>query len=219
MNAGKATRSYIAQLLPESTALEAELEDYAERNSIPIMDKEGMHTLLKIIEISQPDKILEIGTAIGYSAIRMLHAVPKAKVVSVERDTVRASLAKEYISRAHLSDRFILIEGDALETYEKVAGEAPYDVLFIDAAKGQYEKFFRMFEPLVKENGLILSDNVLFQGYVAGEREPESKRIKSMVKKIDAFNQSVMKDPSFSSALLPVGDGLLVTRKCKTENT
>lgn len=218
MITGQATKNYLTALLPESTGLEAELEEYAKLQNIPIMDPEGMHTVLTMIEMIQPAKILEVGTAIGYSAIRMLRAAPEAKLISIERDAERAASARNNVKKAQLSNRFVLIEGEALEQASRVAVEAPYDVLFIDAAKGQYEKFFHLFEPLVNEGGIILSDNVLFQGFVAGEKEPESRRMKSMARKLDAFNREVVKNPRFTSSLLPVGDGLLVTRKRKSVN-
>ncbi|SDN45429.1 O-methyltransferase [Alkalicoccus daliensis] len=216
MEISKATRNYIYEMLPKSSGLEAEMEEYAKENHIPIMDAEGLHTMLTIMGIAQPKNILEVGTAIGYSAIRMLHAAPEAVITSIERDEERSQLAEENIKKAGLEDRFHLIKGDALESASQVAEKAPYDILFIDAAKGQYESFFNLFEPLVNENGIIFSDNVLFQGYVAGEKEMESRRFRAMVKRLDQFNKNIMNNPRFASTLLPVGDGLLVTRKCKS---
>lgn len=216
MDIGKATRDYINGMIPERSGIEAEMEQYARDYQIPIMDAEGLHAMLTIIGIAQPKNILEVGTAIGYSAVRMLKTAPGSKVVSIERDEERIQLAKENLKKAGLEDRFFLIEGDALESAPRVAEKAPYDILFIDAAKGQYEKFFNLYEPLVNENGIIFSDNVLYKGYVAGEKEADSRRVRTMVKRLDQFNKNIMNNPRFASALLPVGDGLLVTRKCKS---
>ncbi|QKS70801.1 O-methyltransferase [Paenalkalicoccus suaedae] len=209
------THQYITSLIPPREGLLLQMEEYALENNVPIMDVEGMHVLLELLKLQKPSRILEVGTAIGYSGIRMLKACHGASLVSIERDEERVRLAKENILKAKLEDRFTIIEGDALEVFSQVANHSPYDVLFIDAAKGQYEKFFQLYEPLVAEDGVILSDNTLFRGYVANEVEPESRRMRSMAKKLAEYNASLMNHDRFSSMLLPVGDGLLVTRKEK----
>jgi predicted O-methyltransferase YrrM len=211
----KKTNEYMARFFPPEDELIKDMQIYAQEHHIPIMDEEGIYTMLMILEINQTEKILEIGTAIGYSAIRMLEFLPGSAVISLERDLSRAATAREYIQKAGMENRFQLIEGDALDVFAEVEASAPYDVLFIDAAKGQYEKFFQLYEPLVKEGGLIVSDNVLFKGFVTGENKPESRRMKKMVDRIHDFNTSLMNHPRFHTFLLPAGDGLLVSRKQK----
>lgn len=208
------TATYIKSLVQENRSIFVqELEAYANDHSIPIMELDGIETLLQFLRIQQPAKILEIGTAIGYSAIRMLDELPKAHVISIERDEERASLAKTNMIKASLESRFHLIEGDALDVSADVESYGPFDVLFIDAAKGQYERFFSLYEPMVKEGGLIFSDNVLFKGMVASENDQASRALRALVRKIRAYNDQLMKDPRFDSILLPVGDGVIISRK------
>ncbi|PRO65033.1 SAM-dependent methyltransferase [Alkalicoccus urumqiensis] len=207
------TSDYLHSLLPEQVGLLRELEEKARAEGIPIMDPEGMHTLVTLLGIHKPSRILEIGTAIGYSGLRMLSALPDAHLVTIERDAERAETARAVFERSGTEERVTLLEADALEAAPRAAAYAPFDVLFIDAAKGQYEKYFQMYEPLLQHGGLILSDNVLFKGFVAEEQMPESRRIRSMTKRLQAFNEMMMQDPRFDSTLLPVGDGLMVSRK------
>ncbi|WP_147802991.1 O-methyltransferase [Alkalicoccus halolimnae] len=215
METGRKTSEYIASFIPQSSGIIKEMEDYASIYNIPIMDKEGMAALLQLLKIQHPQKILEIGTAIGYSGIRILQENPGSELVSIEREAERADKAEHFISQAQLKDRFKLIRGDALEEMDLAAENGPFDSLFIDAAKGQYEKFFQFYEPMVRPGGVIYSDNVLFKGYVTGESEPESKRMKALAKRIRSFNETIMKDANFHSYLFPAGDGLLVSKKIK----
>ncbi|WP_078597281.1 O-methyltransferase [Evansella clarkii] len=207
------TEEYINGLLPQRTPLLEEMEKYAEEHGVPIMEQTGIKLLLQILEIHQPARILEVGAAIGYSAIRMAEAVPHAEIYTMERDEERAEAARDNINKAGLSKRIFLLEGDALDLKKEAADNGPFDVLFIDAAKGQYERFFDLYAPLVLPGGLIISDNVLFKGMVSGETELTSKRVESMVNKLRKFNERLMKDSSFSSMIYPVGDGVMVSRK------
>ena len=215
MSRNNITEIYIETLFKKRNLFIEEMEEYAEVNGIPIMEQTGIQLLLQFLEIHQPKRILEIGTAIGYSAIRMAEVVPHAKIVTVERDEDRASRAKENILRSGHADRIILLEGDALNLKEMVAEHAPFDALFIDAAKGQYEKFFDFYEPLVLPGGLVISDNVLFKGMVSGEVIPGSKNVENLVKKLRNYNELRMKDNRFSSMIYPVGDGVMISVKRK----
>lgn len=213
MEIGANTKTYINSIALNKSMFIQSIEAYALEHHVPIMETDGMDTLLQFLRIQQPKRILEIGTAIGYSAIRMMEAVPNCHVISIERDDERAQLAKENIHLASMGTRFDLIQGDALEVVEEVQHLAPFDVLFIDAAKGQYERFFSLYEPMVKVNGVIFSDNILFKGMVSNEKQAETRRVRSLVKKIQAYNEKLMKHERFVSNILPVGDGLMVSKK------
>ncbi|MCR6106226.1 O-methyltransferase [Salipaludibacillus agaradhaerens] len=189
------------------------LEQIAQKDNIPIMEIDGIETMLQFLRIHQSQRILEIGTAIGYSGIRMLQTLSKAELYTIERDEMRVADAIENANKCGVGSRFHIIPGDALNVYETVQTYAPFDVLFIDAAKGQYSSFFSLYEPMLKKDGLIFSDNVLFKGMVAGEVETTTRAVTSMVKKIRSFNKKLMDHPRFTSVLLPVGDGLMVTIK------
>ncbi|MFA9557148.1 O-methyltransferase [Evansella sp. AB-rgal1] len=207
------TEEYILSLLQNRSDKIELIEKYAEEHHVPIMEPSGMKLLLQFLEIQKPKKILEVGTAIGYSAIRMGIAAKDATIFTLERDTERITVAKANIKEFNMENRIHIIEGDALELSKEVAEHGPYDVLFIDAAKGQYERFFTLFEPLVSIGGLIISDNVLFKGMVAGEIEISSKNTKSMVNKLRSFNEQRMADQRFTTMIYPVGDGVMVSLK------
>jgi predicted O-methyltransferase YrrM len=204
--------SYIEGLVQNRSALFTEMELFAVQNKVPIMELAGIESMLQILRIQKSKKILEVGTAIGYSALRMAEAIPDATIVTIERDIERIELAEAFIGRSSLTDQIILIKGDALEVEESVSDHAPYDAIFIDAAKGQYQRFFEMYSKYLNEEGIIITDNVLFKGLVA-ETEIESKRIRNLVKKINDFNHWLMNHADYHSIILPVGDGVAISKK------
>lgn len=206
--------TYLNSLTPQRNELVSKMEKLAEKENVPIMDLVGMETLLQLLRLSTPKRILEIGAAIGYSAIRMAQALPEVTIVTIERDEHRYLQAKGHIEQAGLQDRIELILGDALEVSDQVEKEAPFDFIFVDAAKGQYERFFTMYETLLNEAGIIITDNVLFRGMVAEDHDTlEPKRIRNLVKKIDRYNRWLMEHPDYITTILPVGDGIAISKK------
>jgi predicted O-methyltransferase YrrM len=206
--------TYLDSLVPTRNDLVTKMEKLAQSDNVPIMDLVGMETLLQLLRLSQPKRILEIGAAIGYSAIRMAQAIPGVTIVTIERDEQRYLQAKQHIAEAGLSNRIELIFGDALEVQAQVAQQGPFDLIFVDAAKGQYERFFTMYEPLLNDMGVIITDNVLFRGLVAENQETiEPKRIRNLVKKIDRYNRWLMEHPDYITTILPVGDGIAISKK------
>lgn len=204
--------AYIEDLIPKRDPLFEEMENYAKKHHIPIMELAGIEAMLQILRIQKPEKILELGTAIGYSALRMAEAVNTAKVVTIERDSERYQIAEQYFHRSGRNDQITLIKGDALEVENQISDLGPYDAIFIDAAKGQYKKFFEIYSKFLDKNGIIITDNVLFKGLVA-EDEIESKRTRNLVKKINDFNDWLMNHPDFDTIILPVGDGVAISKK------
>lgn len=204
--------SYIEELIPGREPLFTEMENYALENKVPIMELVGIEALLQLLRIQGSKKILEVGTAIGYSALRMAEALPNACIVTIERDLERIQAAEEYIGRSRHGEQIILIKGDALEVEALVREQAPYDTIFVDAAKGQYQKFFEMYSKYLSVDGIIITDNVLFKGLVT-QSEIESKRIRNLVRKIDNFNHWLMNHPDYHTVILPVGDGIAISKK------
>lgn len=204
--------SYIEELIPERSELFSDMEKYALENSVPIMELAGIETMLQLLRIQQPKSILEVGTAIGYSALRMAFAVPDARIVTIERDLERIEMAEQYIRQADRQEQIHLIKGDALEVESEVEIYAPYDVIFIDAAKGQYQRFFEMYSQYLQPGGIIITDNVLFKGLVY-EEHIENKRIRNLVSKIDVFNRWLMNHDEYHTVILPVGDGVAISKK------
>ncbi|WP_066063961.1 O-methyltransferase [Neobacillus soli] len=204
--------SYIEGLISERNPLLMEMESYAHEHNVPIMELAGIETMLQLLRIHRSKRILEVGTAIGYSALRMATALTDAEIVTIERDVERIELAEEYIKRSEHGDQIILIKGDALEVEDIIGVHAPFDVIFIDAAKGQYKKFFEIYSKYLHDDGMIITDNVLFKGLVA-EPEIESKRIRNLVKKIDGFNHWLMAQRDYDTVILPVGDGVAISKR------
>ncbi|MGF2617186.1 O-methyltransferase [Rossellomorea vietnamensis] len=207
-----AVNGYIESLIKDRSDLLSEMETFAESEGVPIMELAGIETLLQLLRIQRPKKILEVGTAIGYSGLRMAEALPDAEIVTIERDEVRYRQALDFTGRSPQKEQLDIIFGDALEKAQEAEEKGPFDALFIDAAKGQYQKFFDLYSPFLAEGGVIYSDNVLFKGMVA-EENVENKRIRNMVKKLRSYNDWLMNHPDYHTVIIPVGDGLAVSRK------
>ncbi|WP_430483250.1 O-methyltransferase [Rossellomorea marisflavi] len=203
---------YIESIVLDRSDLLQEMEAYAEENGVPIMELVGIEALLGMLRIQQPKRILEVGTAIGYSALRMAEALPDTTIVTLERDEERYEKAQEFLGRSSARDRVITLLGDALELQEDVKQHGPYDAVFIDAAKGQYRKFFDSYSEMLTPEGVVYSDNVLFKGLVA-EEVVEQKRIRNMVKKLQDYNKWLMDHPEYNTSILPVGDGVAISKK------
>lgn len=202
---------YIESIVLDRSDLLQEMEAYAEENGVPIMELVGIEALLGMLRIQQPKRILEVGTAIGYSALRMAEALPDTTIVTLERDEERYEKAQEFLGRSSARDRVITLFGDALELQEDVKQHGPYDAVFIDAAKGQYRKFFDSYSEMLTPEGVVYSDNVLFKGLVA-EEVVEQKRIRNMVKKLQDYNKWLMDHPEYDTSILPVGDGVAISK-------
>ncbi|WP_327063100.1 O-methyltransferase [Jeotgalibacillus alimentarius] len=206
---------YIKSLYPARSELADEMAEYARIHEVPIMETEGIETLLQLLRVQNPARILEIGTAIGYSAVRMAEALPQTQVVSIERDPVRAKLAREFVQKSGFQDRIHLLEGDALEISEEVSSFGLFDAAFIDAAKSQNIRFFEMYEQYFTDDVTVYTDNVLFKGLVAEQTGNESRNVRQMLRKLDRFNQWIAANEDYHTVILPVGDGLTISKKSK----
>nr|WP_246366978.1 O-methyltransferase [Paraliobacillus salinarum] len=204
---------YLESLLKETPEWIKELETYATLNQVPIMEPLGIDFLTQLIRIKQPKKILEIGTAIGYSALRMLEAYPQTSIITIERDEARYKQALINLEKYDQANKIKVIFGDALESEEIVRNEGPYDVLFVDAAKGQYKRFFELYAPMLANDGIIISDNVLFKGLVASEEISDVKRKNNLVNKIKAYNQWLTSHSDYHTSIIPIGDGVAITTR------
>ena len=204
--------AYIASFIPERNELLMEMERFAEQNHVPIMQLAGIESLNQILRIQNPKSILEIGTAIGYSAIRMAQALPNSHIVTIERDVSRVQFAKEFIARSEVANRIQVIEGDALEVdMEKLP--TTFDAVFIDAAKGQYMKFFEKYASLVPPGGVLYIDNMYMHGLSDLDIKEVPRRKRTMIRNLKTFSDWIMAHPDYSSAFFPVGDGLLICLK------
>ncbi|QTD41626.1 O-methyltransferase [Sporosarcina sp. Te-1] len=204
---------YIADLNESEDPLISEMESVAREQHVPIMDRSGIDTFIGLLRIQRPSAILEIGSAIGYSAIRMAMALRGAAVTTIERDIDRYEMAVDFIRRSSVSDYIDIIEGDALLMDDEKLPFKEYDALFIDAAKGQYKRFFEKYEAFVKPGGIIYCDNMFMHGAVLTPDEELPKRNRTMIRNLKEFNKWIMAHPNYETTLLPVGDGILIAIK------
>lgn len=188
-----------------------ELEEYAEKNNVPIMMKDGIEFLLKYIKENNVKNILEIGSAIGYSAIRMCLIDDDIKITTIERDENRYKEAVKNIDEFKLSDRITIIYDDAFNVELK----DKYDLIFIDAAKSQYIKFFEKFKLNLNNNGVIVSDNLDFHGLVKKSlNEIESRNVRGLVRKLNDYIEFLKNNKEFNTTFYNVGDGISISKRC-----
>ncbi|MDQ0231545.1 O-methyltransferase [Metabacillus malikii] len=206
--------TYLENLLPKRPKYVQDMEEIAAQNEIPIMEKTGIEVLLLLLSMQRPKKILEIGTAIGYSAIRMALKIPTVEIYTIELDEERYQQANQHIKAMDLETRIHTFHADALEISEQLKQFGPFDALFIDATKAKYTKFFQAYEPMLSDGGIIYSDNVLFKGTVARDRsELQTRRQRTLVRKLNDFNKSLYELPNYDTTIIPVGDGIAVTKR------
>ena len=197
--------------------LSLEMKQYAEEFDVPIIQDQGLELMLQLLRIKQPKAILEIGTAIGYSSLMMARHLPNTHIVSIERDESRYNEAVSYHKRSSIQNQVTLIEADALEIENDALPIQQYDVIFIDAAKAQYQKFFEKYEPLLKEDGMIISDNLIFHGHIFDNNQKQSRNLKQLVRKINRYNDWLANHPDYDTLLLPIGDGVAISLKKKVK--
>ena len=190
-----------------------EMEDYAAFHHVPIINERGRQAFLQIVQEARPHRVLEIGTAIGYSSLLMAqNGAADIDITTLELSDERIKTAQGYIDRSAYAGRIHIMGGDAAENLLKLqlTGQK-FDFVFIDAAKGQYVDYFHKIQPMLTENAVILADNVLFRGYVKGD-VPTPRRFKTIVKRLREYIKLVSQPP-YITEILENGDGLAVTRR------
>ncbi len=187
-----------------------EIKKYALDNRVPIMVDDGIDFITTFIIKHQINSVLEIGTAIGYSAIMMALANPNLKITTIERDKDRYLEAVKNVKKLDLEDRITLVFSDALETNI----EGKFGLIFIDAAKGQNIRFFEKYEDNLEEHGFIITDNMNFHGLVDKvDAEIESRDLRSLVRKIRDYRTFLLNNSNYNVELLNIGDGIAVAEK------
>ena len=191
----------------------AQLEKFARERYIPVMLDDTKELLYKTVCERQPRRILEIGTAIGYSGIVMLSASEHATLNTVELDEQTAEMARRNFAEFGMSDRVNVFVGDARQIVPQLTGS--YDFIFLDGPKGQYEVFFPYLTDLLEVGGTLVCDNVLYKGLV--EHVPENKRHKhiTVARNMRAFLDDVTTNDRYSTTLHRIGDGVTVSTKIR----
>lgn len=204
---------YIRTTLKSSDGLLKELEVYALENNVPIVHKEVAEFLKVLLKVQKPKRILEVGCAIGYSSILFASTIGKdVEIITVERNEKMIEKAKENIRLAGLENNITILEGDAEEVLKEVSGE--FDMIFLDAAKGQYKLFYDMVIDKLKVDGLLISDNILYKGMVAHD-DFVIRRKKTIVKRMRNYLDYICKCDYLSTSLMPIGDGVALSYKEK----
>lgn len=186
-----------------------ELEEYAKINNIPIMEHDGIEFLIDYIKNNNVKNILEIGSAIGYSAIRMCLVDDSITVTTIERDINRYNEAIKNIKKFNLEKRINIILDDAFN----VELNDKFDLIFIDAAKSQYIKFFEKFKVNLSINGVIVSDNLNFHGLVHTKEHIESRNVRGIVRKLNNYIEFLKNNEEFDTTFYEIGDGVSISRR------
>ena len=185
------------------------MEEYAKANNVPIMEPDGINFLTNYIKENNIKSILEIGSAIGYSAIKMCLVDSNIKVTTIERDEIRYNEAIKNIKEANMQDRINIIFDDAFN----VDINGKYDLIFIDAAKAQYIKFFEKFKVNLNDNGTIITDNLKFHDLTKNIENIKSKNLKALVKKINNYVEFLKENKEFHTDFIDIGDGIGVSKR------
>ena len=186
-----------------------QMEVYADEKGIPIMEKSGMKFLTEFIRLNNIKNVLEIGSAIGYSAINIALTGDDVCVTTIERDKDRYIEAVKNIKKVNLDDRITLILQDALD----FSINDKFDLIFIDAAKSQYIKFFEKFSKNLKPGGYIITDNIGFHGLVNSDKTKLSRNLRQLITKIEKYIDFLKENKDFNTRFFEVGDGIAISRK------
>ncbi len=185
-----------------------EMEKYAKEHNVPIIEKDSIAFIMKFIKANNIKDVLEIGSAIGYSSILMASVKEDVKVTTIERDNSRYMECLNNVKECGLQSKINVVFQDALEVN---LSNVSYDLIFIDAAKGQYTKFFEKYKFFLKPGGVIITDNLKFHGHVGNSSKIASKNLRQLVGKIENYIDFLKTNDEFETKFYDVGDGLSVS--------
>ncbi len=188
-----------------------EMEEYALSENVPIIEKQSIAFIMKYIKNNKVKNVLEIGSAIGYSAILMASATEEVNVTTIERDETRYLECIKNVKKCGMDKKINVVFQDALEV--NLSDEIKYDLIFIDAAKAQNTKFFEKFKYFLTDKGAIITDNIKFHGYVGQSNKLDKSNLKSLVEKIEEYIKFLEDNSEFDTKFYDIGDGLAVSVK------
>ena len=187
------------------------LNTYAKENNVPIVTNEGLELIKLLIKLTNAKKILEIGTAIAYTSINCALLSEDIFVDTIERNEKMYEQAIKNVKEISLENRINVIKGDALDVDITTLNDS-YDLIFIDAAKAQYTRFFEKYSVLLKTGGIVVSDNLLFHGLVEKDNI-EGKDLRALIRKIKNYNSWLENNQEFDTTFLRIGDGMAISIK------
>ena len=204
--------TYINSLDTGNTAMLDQIEREATADYVPIIRKEMQSFLKFLLAMKKPARILEVGTAVGFSAILMAEYDPvPCQIITIENYEKRIPIARENFKRAGKEVQITLLEGDAAEVLKTLEG--PYDFIFMDAAKGQYIHFLPEILRLLARDGVLVSDNVLQDGDVIESRFAVTRRNRTIHKRMREYLYTLTHSEELVTAVLPVGDGITLSTR------
>lgn len=197
---------YLQALEAERSEVMLEMEEIAARDNVPIVHWQTGRLLAILVRALAVERVLEVGTAIGYSALHMAEAMQTGRIVTLERDSGRAAQARELLHRAGVGDRVEIVEGDALATLPQLEG--PFELAFLDATKTEVKPYLELIEPLLAPRGLVVIDNLLMSGEVALPADAETFWDGEALEAARAVNGELQRSERWLGVVLPVGDGV-----------
>ena len=205
-------RTYINSLDMGNTPFLENLEQYALENRVPIIRREMQSFIKMFLALNQPKRILEVGTAVGFSTLLMCEYGPKdLEIVTIENYEKRIPIAKENFRKAQREEQITLLEGDAGEILKELEGS--FDMIFMDAAKGQYINWLPDVMRLMKKGGVLISDNVLQEGDIIESHYLVERRNRTIYKRMREYLYELKHNPALVTSILPLGDGVTVSVK------
>jgi predicted O-methyltransferase YrrM len=208
-------KQYLDTFKKESDPIVKEMEEYALKNSVPILSSDAAEFMEILIRLTAPRRVLEIGTAIAYSSIRIARNLKKKGVVhTIEKSKDNITIAEEYIAKSGLQDKIKIFSGNAEDIMPGL--EKKYDFIFLDADKEDYLKLFGYSLKLLKKRGIIFVDNLLWHGYAAADKVPKSYEISTQ--QIREFNIKFMNHKFLKTIIVPIGDGIGIGIKEQKNN-
>ena len=184
------------------------IKEHARKEYVPIVMDDTLEKIREILEEEKPKRILEIGTAVGYSASRFIQYAPEAVVDTIELNEQMFKVATENIKKIGIESQVNILFGNAVDILPTLSGE--YDIIFIDANKGKYPIFLQEGIRLVKNEGIILADNILYKGYVMSDYNKHKQR--TAVRHLREYIQMAQEDEHLETQILEIGDGLAISR-------
>ena len=205
--------AYLDSLDRGNTHFLNELEEVAKASDVPIIRRPTQNLIRFLLELKKPQKILEVGTAIGFSAIMMAqYSTEDAHITTIEKYEKRIPIAEENFERSGFAGKITFLKGDATDILEELKdkGES-YDMIFMDAAKGQYMNFLVPIKEMMKSGSLLISDNVLQDGDIIESRFAVTRRNRTIHSRMREYLYTLTHDDDFTTDILPIGDGVALT--------
>ncbi|MBE7033329.1 MAG: O-methyltransferase [Ruminococcaceae bacterium] len=206
-------QNFLDELIPDRGEFLTELrrKSALEESYAPIVQKSTEQLIVTLLKLIKPKRVLEVGTAVGYSAILMADNLPDdSTIVTIERYKKHADIAVDNVFASGYEKKIKVVEGEAAEVLHWLDGS--FDFIFLDAAKGQYIEFLPDILRLLKPGGVLLSDNILYHGMVEDEEKVERRKI-TIVKRLHMYLEEIMSNKQLTTSIIPIGDGVALSVK------